>query len=110
MLATGPELPREWLGIAPDSTTASPATPVAPHRQSGPAPIATPDATLQYPDGLTLPLDGSMTLDDMEECIIRTVLERHNYNVMAAVRALGTTRETLRYRIRKYGLEALVNA
>ena len=51
-----------------------------------------------------------MTLDDMEECIIRTVLERHNYNVMAAVRALGTTRETLRYRIRKYGLEALVNA
>ncbi|OSQ39587.1 sigma-54-dependent transcriptional regulator [Thalassospira mesophila] len=107
MLATGPKLPREWLGITPDNVATSPSTPAPQHQQSNAAP---PQAMPNDPAGLTLPLDGSMTLDDMEECIIRTVLERHDFNVMAAVRALGTTRETLRYRIRKYGLEALVNA
>jgi len=45
-----------------------------------------------------------MALDEMDRFIIRTALERHNYNVMATARALGTTRETLRYRIQKYGL------
>jgi transcriptional regulator with GAF, ATPase, and Fis domain len=56
-------------------------------------------------DGLFIPLDGSMALDDMDCYIIRTTLERHDGNVTAAARALGTTRETLRYRIRKYGLK-----
>ncbi|MCI0666512.1 MAG: helix-turn-helix domain-containing protein, partial [Methylococcaceae bacterium] len=36
---------------------------------------------------------------------IQTALERSQFNITAAARALGTTRETLRYRIRKYGLE-----
>jgi DNA-binding NtrC family response regulator len=110
MLATGPELPHEWLGISPEintgsasANTRSTAAPSAISAQPVPSGTASQDQS-----GLTLPLDGSMTLDDMEECIIRTMLERHNYNVMAAVRALGTTRETLRYRIRKYGLEDLV--
>jgi DNA-binding NtrC family response regulator len=110
MLATGPELPHEWLGISPEINTGS----ASANTRSTAAPSAisaqpTPSGTVsQDQSGLTLPLDGSMTLDDMEECIIRTMLERHNYNVMAAVRTLGTTRETLRYRIRKYGLEDLV--
>jgi DNA-binding NtrC family response regulator len=55
-------------------------------------------------DSLHLPLDGSMALDDMERFIIETALRRHDYNVMATARALGTTRETLRYRVQKYGL------
>jgi two-component system response regulator AtoC len=52
-----------------------------------------------------VPLDGSMTLDDMDRYIIQTALERHDYNVTATARALGTTRETLRYRIQKYALK-----
>ena len=54
---------------------------------------------------LLIPLDGSMALDDMDCHIIQTTLLRCNGNVTAAARALGTTRETLRYRIRKYGLK-----
>ncbi|MGH8552961.1 MAG: helix-turn-helix domain-containing protein, partial [Methylococcales bacterium] len=55
--------------------------------------------------GLTIPLDGRMNLDDMDRYIIQNALERTQFNITAAARALGTTRETLRYRIRKYGLD-----
>jgi two-component system response regulator AtoC len=61
-------------------------------------------------DRICLPLDGSMALDDMDCHIIQTALERNRYNVTATARALGTTRETLRYRISKYGLvESVAN-
>lgn len=53
---------------------------------------------------LVIPLDGSMALDEMDSYIIQTALQQHHHNVTAAARALGTTRETLRYRIQKYGL------
>jgi DNA-binding NtrC family response regulator len=55
-------------------------------------------------DWLSLPLDGSMPLDAMDRHIIKTALERNQHNVSRAARALGTTRETLRYRMQKYGL------
>lgn len=55
-------------------------------------------------EGLYIPLDGGMNLDDMDRYIIQTTLERTGHNIVAAARALGTTRETLRYRIRKYGI------
>jgi DNA-binding NtrC family response regulator len=51
-----------------------------------------------------LPLDGSMALDDMDKFIIKTALERAENNLTAAARDLGTTRETLRYRVKKYQL------
>jgi len=54
---------------------------------------------------ISMPMDGSMALDDMDRYIIKTALEHHNFNVTATARALGTTRETLRYRIQKYGLK-----
>jgi DNA-binding NtrC family response regulator len=57
-------------------------------------------------DRISIPLDGSMALDEMDRYIIKTALERSRHNVTAAARALGTTRETLRYRIQKYGLHA----
>lgn len=56
-------------------------------------------------DRLTLPMDGSMALEDMDRFIIQTALGRHDHNVTATARALGTTRETLRYRIQKYALQ-----
>jgi DNA-binding NtrC family response regulator len=56
-------------------------------------------------DRLWLPLDGSMALDEMDRYIIKIALEKCRYNVTAAAKVLGTTRETLRYRIQKYGLQ-----
>ncbi len=85
LLSHGEELPGEWLQIGPPAR---------------PAGVGAPEKD----DWLYLPLDGSMALDDMERHIIQTALERHDHNVMATARALGTTRETLRYRIQKYGL------
>ena len=55
-------------------------------------------------DTILLPLDGSMALDDMDRFIIKTALERTDNNLAAAARVLGATRETLRYRVRKYNL------
>jgi DNA-binding NtrC family response regulator len=55
---------------------------------------------------ICLPLDGSMVLEDMDRHIIETALKRNNYNIAATARALGTTRETLRYRIQKHGLRS----
>ena len=53
---------------------------------------------------LSLPLDGSISLDDMEKTIIETALARAEGNVTAAARLLKSTRETLRYRVVKFGL------
>ena len=58
-------------------------------------------------DYIHLPLDGNMALDDMDKFIIKTALERADNNLTAAARALGATRETLRYRVRKYNLKII---
>jgi DNA-binding NtrC family response regulator len=59
-------------------------------------------------DRITLRLDGSMNLDDMERSIIAAALERSGNNVSLAARMLGTTRQTLRYRIQRHGLKVAV--
>lgn len=71
--------------------------------EGAPSRPATPDQA--HGNGLWLPLDGSISIDDMESHIIRTALEQAGCNVTAAARLLGTTRQTLRYRIQKYGLK-----
>jgi transcriptional regulator with GAF, ATPase, and Fis domain len=48
-----------------------------------------------------------MALDDMDRFIIKTALEKADNNLAAAARYLGTTRETLRYRVRKYNLKSV---
>jgi DNA-binding NtrC family response regulator len=55
---------------------------------------------------LALPIDGSMSLEEMDRKIIQTALERSSRNATAAARLLGSTRQTLRYRIQKYGLKS----
>ena len=84
-------LQEEWLQLTPARTTSTPSTSQA-------------NGNL-----LCLPLDGSMALDDMDRHIIQTTLSRCAYNVTAAARALGTTRETLRYRVEKYGIKPPAN-
>jgi two-component system response regulator AtoC len=74
-----------------------------------------PSVSLAQPEGahpgvdqhLRLPLDGSLSLEDMEKKIVSEALERAHYNVTAAARLLGTSRETLRYRVNKYGLKSV---
>jgi DNA-binding NtrC family response regulator len=70
---------------------------------------ATPEKTerVDSKECISLPLDGSMALDDMDKFIIKTALERADNNLTAAARALGATRETLRYRVRKYNLNSV---
>ncbi len=53
-------------------------------------------------DVLPVPIDGSQSLDQIEKQIIESVLERTDHNATAAARILGTTRQTLRYRIQKH--------
>ena len=84
LLSTGADMPAQWLGLD--------------------APVTAPSAPGSDGDWIRLPLDGSMALDEMDRFIIATALERNDHNVTATARALGTTRETLRYRIQKYGL------
>ncbi len=86
LLSSGDTLPIEWIQLSRSG-------------EGNSAPVASCDEDL-----LQLPLDGSMALEDMDRFIIETTLKRHDYNVMATARALGTTRETLRYRVQKYGL------
>ena len=56
--------------------------------------------------GVHFPLDGSLSLDEMEAEVIREALKRSRLNVTAAARLLGVTRQTLRYRIEKHGIDA----
>lgn len=57
-------------------------------------------------DHIAIPMDGSLDLEDIDRFVIKTALERNDFNVAATARALGTTRDTLRYRIKKYQLQS----
>ncbi|MCB0562551.1 MAG: hypothetical protein KDD09_26550, partial [Phaeodactylibacter sp.] len=57
-------------------------------------------------DRICLPLDGSLTLEAMERSILTEALARNDDNVSLTARVLGTSREKLRYRVQKYGLQA----
>lgn len=83
LLSTGEDLPAEWLQIRPAGVPSQSA--------SG--------------DVVTLPLDGSVSFEAMEKLIIEGALRRDGYNVTAAARRLGLTRETLRYRIGRHELQ-----
>lgn len=84
LLATDENFPEQWLQLPNVSTQA--------FSQSS-------------EKGIYLPLDGSLSLQDIEKYLIQEVLNRTDENVTAAARMLGTTRETLRYRVQKYNLK-----
>jgi transcriptional regulator with PAS, ATPase and Fis domain len=54
---------------------------------------------------IELPLDGTVSLEEMEKQILNAALEKANYSVSAAARLLGASRETIRYRVNKFGLK-----
>jgi len=58
--------------------------------------------TKDSPNTLNLQLDGQTSLDDMEHRIIAKALALSGFNVSQAAKLLCTTREKLRYRIKKH--------
>jgi len=54
--------------------------------------------------GIFFPLDGSLSLDEMERCLIEESLQRQHGNVTKAAKLLGISRQTMRYRIEKFGI------
>jgi len=64
-----------------------------------------PGQKLSGRPSIALPLDGSMSLEDMEKQILTVALEQSNHSVRAAARLLGASRETIRYRVNKLGLK-----
>ena len=47
---------------------------------------------------------GTMTLDEMEKHAIAQALDRAGQNQVRAAKLLGISRDTLRYRMKKFGL------
>ncbi len=88
LFADGEAFPPQWLQL------------------SGRTALPTPEpATGADGDRLSLPLDGSMSLEDMDRHVVATAVMRAQGNLSAAARMLGTTRQTLRYRVKKYGIQ-----
>ncbi|MDD2738759.1 MAG: sigma-54 dependent transcriptional regulator [Methylomonas lenta] len=87
LLANDENLPIEWLQLQPPQSQ--------PNSNQASA----------NQQGVFIPLDGSLNLHEMEKFIIQEALNRTDANVTAAARMLGTTRETLRYRVQKYHLK-----
>jgi two-component system response regulator AtoC len=86
LFADGPTFPGQWLQL--------------PGLENSPI-----SGSLSSGNAICLPLHGSMALDDMDRFINKAALDRADNNPTAAAKALGATRETLRYRVRKYTLE-----
>jgi len=89
LFAEDDRFPAQWLQL-----------PQVDPEGSRPAPESADSGTLPFG------LDACVTLDAIERLVIEKALERSSHNVSAAARALGITRQTLRYRLRKHGLTA----
>ncbi len=103
LFADGSELPLQWLQLQPERLVARGDDDSMRNSTDIPA----PQGDGQY---VRLPLDGSMGLDQMDRFIICAALEQNQYNVTATAQMLNTTRDTLRYRIRKYAINLPDNA
>ncbi|MCU0763150.1 MAG: sigma-54 dependent transcriptional regulator [Hydrogenophaga sp.] len=53
-----------------------------------------------------LDLESGIQLPDMERRLLQQALDRNGWNITQAARALGISRDTLRYRIEKFGLRS----
>jgi transcriptional regulator with PAS, ATPase and Fis domain len=55
--------------------------------------------------GISLPEPGSMTLEEMEEAMVRKALEKFGNNISKASKSLGLTRQMLYRRMEKYHIK-----
>ena len=61
--------------------------------------------TIKTKHGSSLPEPGSMTLEEMEEAMVRKALEKYNNNISKAAKSLGLTRQMLYRRLEKYNIK-----
>ena len=54
---------------------------------------------------VSLPPQG-LSLEEVERSLLKQALEHSRHNKSKAARLLGLSRATLRYRLRKFGLDA----
>lgn len=87
LLSNTTVLPLKWLQLP---------------KEEGESPATSPT---EEEEALHFLMDGSISLDEMEARVIQEALRRSRLNVTAAARLLGVTRQTLRYRIEKHGIE-----
>ncbi|GAA6142384.1 sigma-54 dependent transcriptional regulator [Hydrogenophaga sp. 5NK40-0174] len=69
------------------------------------APAVPPDARHGAAPAATTGFGGQASLPDAERQMLEQALTQHRWNVTQAARALGISRDTLRYRIDKYDLK-----
>ena len=60
-------------------------------------------------DRISFPLDGSISLDEIERRMIESALQRTRGNVTRAAAVLGISRQTMRYRIEKHAIDTRVS-
>ncbi len=65
-----------------------------------------PSSRDEAADSEPRPAAGDNKLEQVERDLLFEALRRHKGNISAAARELGITRDTIRYRIRKHGLNA----
>jgi len=58
------------------------------------------------PDSAAVPLETDLTLPEVERQTLVAALKRADWNVSRAAKTLGISRDTMRYRIEKFGLTA----
>jgi two-component system, NtrC family, response regulator AtoC len=68
--------------------------------------LAAAPPTRAAPAAPAAPAMAPASLPEIERQALRQALQSHGWNVSRAARALGISRDTLRYRIDKHGLEA----
>ncbi|HOP06702.1 MAG TPA: sigma-54 dependent transcriptional regulator [candidate division Zixibacteria bacterium] len=62
------------------------------------------DRAPQMSGTIELPAVGTVTLDQMEESMIRKALDHHDHNLSRVARSLGLSRAALYRRLEKYGI------
>ena len=103
MLSDGPEVGAAELGLAAHAMTARKSAPAAP--TAGPSAHTATGAS----NGLVFDFEaGTHRAEDVERELIVQSLHRTRGNVSKAAKLIGMQRSSFRYRIERFGLQALV--
>jgi len=105
LLADSEVFPEQWLRLTEDGSV--PRSGRVTSEGAAGAQASTSGATAGRPveEAASIALDSAAGLEEVEEGLIRAALARRDWNVTAAARDLGITRQTLRYRMSKHGID-----
>lgn len=101
LLAKSDALPSQWLQLSQATPKDNPLD-VRQYSTQENSNTLIDDNHKSLPNKLTFTLDGKTGLDDIEIEVIQKALALCENNVSSAAKILCTTRETLRYRIKKF--------